>query len=201
MKFLTFNIVVAAALGYLLMGDKPEIRHNDVVAKLTTSAGNAWDKARDSVEAATDLLAETPIPEPDPLPLPQVHPIPEPVATQTAKAAPEPKPDPQPTPVMVRRAPAPKGQEVEVTKAADVPPVSAVQIENRKAERVAKKDPAAARRRAEVLGIASAPVERNTRVASAVQAKPKFMSPSDRRRELLRLAEDMELQFLDTVKQ
>ena len=183
MKFLTFNIVVAAAIGYLLMAEKPEVRNSEVASSLIASAETAWNKATGAVQDATQAL------EKKPAVLPVV--ADETVAPKVAK-----------TP-MVRRAPAPKGQEVEVADAVDVPPVSAVEIDQQKAAAVAAKDPAAARRRAEVLGgteIAQAQPTQQV-IASNETQKQKFMSPRDRRRELLRLAEDMELQFLDTVNQ
>ena len=166
MKFLTFNIVVAAALGYLLLGDRPEVRNNNAVAKLTASADQAWNKAREKVTATTEFLSEN-------------------------KSA-----QPEQKPVMVRRAPAPKGQEVEVAAVTDMPPLSAEQIDSQKAKQIAANDPAVARRRAEVLGTPTPDQE----TAAGKDSKPAFMSPAERRRELLRLAEDMELQFLDTVK-
>ena len=180
MKFLTFNIVVAAALGYLLLGDRPEVQNNNVVAKLTASVDQAWSKARETATATKEILSEQ---KPD-----------------KANASPAAKPAvpvPEQKPTMVRRAPAPKGQEVEVASVTDVTPATAEQINSQKAEQVAANDPAAARRRAEILG---APVpSKETSVGES--NKPAFMTPGERRRELLRLAEDMELQFLDTVKQ
>jgi hypothetical protein len=195
MKFLTFNIVVAAALGYLFLGDKPEIRDSDVVAKLTASADAAWSKAQDTVTAGKEILQDKAEIAPTPAPkaaeavgAPIVKPAPMPLASAPANFT---------KPVLVRQAPAPKGQEVEVASAPEIPTKSAVQIDADKAASVARKDPAAARRRAEVLGEVSAEQE----VASNEPAQPKFMTPRERRRELLRLAEDMELRFLDTVKQ
>ena len=196
MKFLTFNIVVAAALGYLFLGDKPEVRDSDVVSKLTASADAAWSKARDTVVASREILQNKPGNAPAPkisevVDAPVVQPAPMPVAEAPAKVAEAPMPVAKPA--LVRRAPAPKGQEVEVAAAPKIPAKSAVQIDADKAASIARKDPAAARRRAEVLG--------EQKVASSEPAQPKFMTPRERRRELLRLAEDMELRFLDTVIQ
>jgi hypothetical protein len=197
MKFLTFNIVVAAALGYLFLGDKPEIRDSDVVAKLTASADAAWSKARDTVVASKEILQDKAeiAPAPEVASAPVVKPAPMPLASAPIKVAKAPTPIAKP--VMVRQAPAPKGQEVEVAAAPKIPARSAVQIDADKAASVARKDPAAARRRAEVL----AEVTGKQEVAANEPAKPKFMTPRERRRELQRLAEDMELRFLDTVKQ
>ena len=149
MKFLTFNIVVAAAIGYLLMAEKPEVRNSEVASSLIASAETAWNKATGAVQDATQALEKKPA-----------------VLPVVAK-----------TP-MVRRAPAPKGQEVEVADAVDVPPVSAVEIDQQKAAAVAAKDPAAARRRAEVLGgteIAQAQPTQQV-IASNETQKQKFMS-------------------------
>jgi hypothetical protein len=183
MKFLTFNIVVAAALAYLVLGDKAEIRDTDVVSKLTASAEAAWIKAQDAVDATTKVVSA---PASEPVQKVQVAPVPMPEAEPVAKAAP-----------VVRRAPAPKGQEVEVANVPEVPAKSAVQIDEEKAAKVARSDPAAARRRAEVLGEQTI----ETSEPEVETAGAKFMTPRERRRELLRLAEDMELRFLDTVKQ
>ena len=197
MKFLTFNIVVAAALGYLLLGDKPEVRNSDIVSKLTASADAAWNKARETVSATKDVLSEPVENEPSAqvaVPVNEEAVIKQkPVVNEIRKSAPVPI---APAP-LVRRAPAPKGQEVEIAKATDVPPKSAVQIDTEKAAGIAQKDPAAARRRAEVLGEQTAAAGNSE--PTAVTAK--FMSPRDRRRELARLAEDMELRFLDSVRQ
>ncbi|MBT3700510.1 MAG: hypothetical protein HOE62_04425 [Alphaproteobacteria bacterium] len=200
MKFLTFNIVVAAALGYLFLSDKPEIRNHDVVAKLTASADAAWSKALDTVAVSKEILQEKAETALAPKAAKEakvavVKPAPMPLASAPLKAAKAPTPIAKPA--MVRQAPAPKGQEVEVAAAPEIPARSAVQIDADKAASVARKDPAAARRRAEVLGEVTGEQE----VAANEPAQPKFMTPRERRRELLRLAEDMELRFLDTVKQ
>ena len=203
MKFLTFNIVVAAALGYLLLGDRPEIRDNQVTSGLVQSAENAWDKLKGTsdtvpVQPTPEPVAETKqvSPEPEPALAKPAQPEPKPVA-EVAKA---PEAPPAPKALPARRAPAPVGQEVEVANLDDndkvvAPPKSALpqsadDVDTEKAEQVASKDPAAARRRAEVLG----------EKAVSSEPAPQFMSARDRRRELLRLAEDMELQYLDSVR-
>ena len=197
MKFLTFNIVVAAALGYLLLGDKPEVRNSDIVSKLTASADAAWNKARETESATKDVLSEPVENETSAQVAVPARKVP--VAKQKSVVSEVKKPAPVPVAPapLVRRAPAPKGQEVEIAKAADVPPKSAVQIDADKAAEIAQKDPAAARRRAEVLGEQTAATGKSE--TTAVTAK--FMSPRERRRELARLAEDMELRFLDSVRQ
>jgi hypothetical protein len=172
MKFLTFNLVVAAALGYLLLADRPDIQSDGVAAKLVESAEKTWDKARQSIEAGSEIL--TGQVAPDPTPTPQF--VPElPVVVP-------PRESPKAVETAVPEAPAPAAVEI-----------AAISDDQIKANRIAKKDPAVAGRRAEVL--ADGKVTRDEVATSG------FMSARQRRTELLRLAEDMELQFLDTVRQ
>jgi len=178
MKFLLFNAVVAVALAYLLMGGDRNRQTADISAALEQGVKSVVDAAK---SVATPGISQ---------PLEPVLPVEEPPAP-TAKPemiAEKPAPTPTPQAKPARRAPAPAGQDVAVTWAPDVPALPPVTQPAAKVE--AALDPAVAQRRAEVLG-----------EAPDAAAKPTFMSAADRKRELMRLAEDMELRFLGSVRQ
>ncbi len=182
MKFLLFNAVVAAALAYLLLGDNRNQQTADISAALQEGVNSVVEAAK---SVTTPGISQ---------PLGPILPVEEPAAPENAPAS---KPDivaetaekatgPEAAPA--RRAPAPAGQEVSVTQAPEVPelpPVAPPATANKPVL-----DPKVAQRRAEVLG-----------EAPEAAAKPTFMSPADRKRELMRLAEDMELRFLGSVRQ
>jgi len=166
MKFLLFNVVVAASLGYLLLGDS----RNDTVAPVIAQI-EARVKAVTS--NAVDVVKSDPIAQPEPI---VEEKIAEPVAPPVVvaqKVVPE-----------ARRAPAPIHQEVSVARI--TPPT----VPTTKADKIAAADPAVAQRRAEVLGEGPTADQAET---------PQFMTPAERRKELARLAEDMELRYLEKV--
>ncbi len=178
MKFLLFNAVVAVALAYLLMGGDRNRQTADISAALEQGVKSAVEAAK---SVATPGISQ---------PLDPILPVEEPPApaTEPEMIAEEPAPSPEPQAKQVRRAPAPAGQEVAVTRAPEVPPLPPVVPPAAKSKQAV--DPAVAQRRAEVLG-----------EAPEAAAKPTFMSAADRKRELMRLAEDMELRFLGSVRQ
>jgi hypothetical protein len=156
MKFLLFNVVVAASLGYLLLGDN---RHDTVAPVL--SQIEARGKA--APVAQQEVMEDEKIARPD-----------TPPAVVAKNVVPK-----------TRRAPAPVDQEVSVAT------VSPPAVPTTKAEKIAAADPAVAKRRAEVLGDSPSLADQTE--------TPQFMTPTERRKELARLAEDMELRFLEKV--
>lgn len=179
---LAFNVLVLAALVYLVAGGQPsrELR----------------DGAVQAVEAARTVL---------PLPRPSAEtPVSEPVSVK-GPVAEAPKPAPKPaTPPAATEA----GSDKPATPPAPAPVVTPPELPPAQdvAERVARPpvtvaasrtdtpvDPAVARRRAEVLAEGPAPL------AARMADKPVFMTPAERVRELQRLAEEMEIVFTDRL--
>lgn len=168
MKFLLFNAVVAAAIGYLLLGGNSN-QPADLMAKVAATVSGPVDE--DS-QIMADALAPS-----------------DPVKAAPVKAS---KPTPEFIAPPARRAPAPAGQNVTaeaLPKTPAEPQKTEVAAVQPKAEKPA--DPGAVKRRAQVTGEDAA--------GDDSDEEPTFMSPAERRRELMRLAEDMELRFLDTV--
>lgn len=220
MKDLLFNVVVAGALAYLLFGGgdgAPAVR--DVVERAAAGAGAVADAGRnlvglgrheDDVAAADDAgrklvgfgrhaddvaaADDTPAPGAAPPGSGASDRIREPVAPpwpltagDSASAprlardeAPEPSP-PRPTVAAAR----------DDSAMPEVPPLSALP------GLPAVDDPAVARRRAEVLGTASSGSTSDAKTPPASETG--FMSARERQRELYRLAQDMELIFVDKV--
>ncbi len=180
MKFLLFNVVVAASLGYLLLGE-------DRNATITSIAPVAPIISK--IEALTATAVETTmsaVSPSEPAPIAKVE-----VAKTLAKPA---EAAPEKPAMPARRAPAPINQEVAVAPAPPpaIPAAIPAAIPTGRAAKVASADPAAAQRRAEVLG--------DTPSVAGQAETPQFMTSAERRRELAQLAEDMELRFLEKVR-
>ncbi len=195
MKFLLFNAAVIAALVYLFGVDRSDL--DAASDHLQTSADRLGEVARDKVDAALDELGKTPAP-PD-----------LPVRTRTealaapAKVAEAPEAIPEDTD---QRSAGPAGvSEIDAaTKAeavASAPPtLGSPDTEGPELPAAqplpAVRDPAVAKRRAEVLGgVASADGGASVALAEGEQ----LMSPEQRVRELHALAEEMELLFVDKM--
>jgi len=167
MNFLLFNVVVAASLGYLLLGDNRRDTVAPVIAQIE-------DRVKSATSSAVEVVKSAPIAQHEPIIEAKVAEPVAPTAIVAQKAVPE-----------ARRAPAPVNQEVSVATVA--PPA----VPTTRAEKIAAADPSVAKRRAEVLGDGP---------TAADQAEtPQFMTPAERRKELARLAEDMELRYLEKV--
>jgi len=180
MKFLLFNVVVAASLGYLLLGEDRNATVAPILSKIEAMTSVAVETATAAVADQKPVL---------PLEVDKVKPAKVEAtmieAGKPVSAAPE-------KPAMpARRAPPPINQDVAVAPAPPLAPQTPA-APTGEAKKIASADPAAAQRRAEVLGDASS-------VADPAET-PQFMTPTERRRELARLAEDMELHFLDKVR-
>ncbi len=178
MKTLVFNLLVVGALAFLLFDGDPPTTIRGAVDKVAVKADRLVEQGKALVAkpAAERRAQQTPPVTPTPVAETPVAetPVDEPrdrkvVATTTPVA---PVAD---TPKPVSQAPRP----AKPAEAADAPTRAL--------------DPQVARRRAEVLG------EAPDGAANAPAAMPEFMAPRMRRTELQKLAEDMELMFVDNV--
>ena len=175
MKTLVFNVLVVGALAVLLFDGAPPTSIRGAVDKVAVTADRLVDKGKALVgkPAAEPRAGRTPPVTPPPEPVVQT-PVGEPrdqkvVATTTPAASVAKAPRP------VSEAPRP----AKSRKAVDAPARAL--------------DPEIARRRAEVLG------ETPDGAADAPAATTGFMAPRVRRTELHKLAEDMELMFVEKV--
>ncbi len=175
MKTLVFNLLVVGALAFLLFDGDPPTSLRGAVDKVAVKAGQLVETGKALVAKPAPRAGQTPPVTPAPV-----------AQTPADKSRDEPRDEPvvaTPTPVAsVAKAPRPISQAprpAKPAKAADAPARAL--------------DPEIARRRAEVLG------ERPDSAASAPVAPTGFMAPRVRRAELQKLAEDMELMFVDNV--
>ncbi len=195
MKFLLFNAAVIAALVYLFGVDRSDL--DAASDHLQTSADRLGEVARDKVDAALDELDKTPA-RPD-----------SPVQTSAEASAAPAKAAEVPAAISEdtdRRSAGPAGApEVDAatkTEAVASTPPNLGSPDTEVPELPAAeplpavRDPAVAKRRAEVLGgVASADGGAPVTLAEGEQ----LMSPEQRVRELHALAEEMELLFVDKM--
>jgi len=195
MKYLLFNVAVAAALVFLFTADRGEVQK--IAGRVHDAAGDMKAHANKALETGQSLLkrdlAEAGR-KTDPVP----------AAAPVAPVAPMTKPEPQPAakpaapPVVTRPEPpsAPLTEPPAPSRLAGnipVPPQAAPAIPTMAA---AGLDPAVAKRRREVLdGIDTAAVA----AAPALKEGTRLMTPTERRKELLSLAEEMELLYARSI--
>ncbi len=192
MKFLLFNAAVIAALVYLFGVDRSDL--DAASDHLQTSADRLGEVARDKVDATLDGMRTTLAPEDVPTPAGAEDPttltkaveaVPEDTDVQAMDPATAPAADPGSKPDAV--ASTSPNQETSDTGGIDraLPePLPTV------------RDPAVAKRRAEVLGgVATATEAPSVALAEGEQ----LMSSEQRVRELHALAEEMELLFVDKM--
>lgn len=175
MKFLLFNLVVAGALVYLFTADRADVHM--AADRVYETADEIKSVARNAVDQGRKLLqgdqaAATRSNTPPPI-RPRFEP----------EVQPQPQVQPQIQP-QIRQKPIPE--------AAPVPaPVKQVA----RAGALAKVSPEVARRRDEVLGTA------NPESIPEIKQGEKFMSASQRQKELFSLAEEMELLYARKISQ
>ncbi len=193
MKFLLFNAAVIAALVYLFGVDRSDL--DAASDHLQTSADRLEEVAQDKVDAVLDELRKTPAPTDSPVPTSTEAPVAPAMAAEPPAGIPEdtdrrpagpvgaPEVDGATKPDAVASAPPNHGSpDTEGPELPAAEPLPAV------------RDPAVAKRRAEVLGgVASA----DGRASVALAEGEQLMSPEQRVRELHALAEEMELLFVD----
>ncbi len=178
MKFLAFNLLAAMALVYLFSGsDGPSVE--GALERASETAQTLVDKGRQAVSGTADSKAPEPKPEPVAAAEPEV----------VVEAKPEPKREPkseiEPEPVapVAPVAPAPAAPVPSMAELAKLLPV----------------DQAVAKRRAEVMAAAAPAPARAAPHTSKSAGEQVFMSREERQRELHRLAQEMELMFVDKV--
>ena len=195
MKFLLFNAAVIAALVYLFGADRSDL--DAAGDRLQTSADRLEGVARNKVDAALDELRKTPAQPNSPVRTSTEAPaapakaaeapeaIPEDTDRRSAGPAGAPKVDVATKPDAVDSAPPNhRSQDTEGPELPAAEPLPTV------------RDPAVAKRRAEVLGgVATAAEAPSVALAEGEQ----LMSPEQRVRELHALAEEMELLFVDKM--
>lgn len=175
MKFLIFNLTVAAALFYLVTADRSEFqaaagRVHDAAGEIKTMAEEAVDEGRKMLGRKTSRV------EPAPAPVQPAR------LADAAKKVPE-------TRVPATPPPAPPADTT-----AEPPPAPKTAVAKSPAPMPTVIEPAVAKRRDEVLkGVA--PAERRL----SLKAGERMMTPEQRRKELFNLAEEMELLYARTV--
>jgi outer membrane biosynthesis protein TonB len=179
MRFLIFNAVVALALLYLFNGDGgPEDKAKAALGSVKTFAAKAVDEARGRLDKpkppARKAAASKPVPKPVPetKPEPVAEPAPPAPVERHAEVLPPPAPAPMPS---VPSAPVETVTVAGLDEPAAPPP-----------------EPEVAKRRAEVLADSTEPADTGDR-AVEIGGDGLLMSVDERRKALLRLAEDMEL--------
>ena len=174
MKFLLFNIVVAGALVFLFAGDRDLPR--SFADRARTEAAAISAKAADMIGiSAPEKAAASPTPAP-------------PAAPAAKAPSPAPKREPAATPPALKQAPKPEPVRTVAAAEPDALPDALPGV-----------PPEVAKRRAEVLGAAPVPDASAARTPDGEPAR--FMSPEDRRRDLLRLSEEMEIFSATTIGQ
>jgi hypothetical protein len=194
MRFVLFNLVVAAALVYLVTGGSPEkLTAMGVPETVVDAIEEVKGKTLDSKKQPVKELKQVAVvhdqvdPELQPEPEPYAAPIKKPLKFKT----PETKLPPLAVP---RWVPETKVLKPDETLMATKPGIKPRVMPNEKLA------PEVKRRRAEIFGITDKPAAKpvpKPQKTYAVKAGEKLMSPSQRRRELRALVEDMELLYLD----
>ncbi|NKB21517.1 MAG: hypothetical protein GKS01_13570 [Alphaproteobacteria bacterium] len=182
MKFLAFNLAVGVALVFLFTADKGDVH------KAVDRAHNLAADIKQMAKEKVGHISPPKVTEVKPTPVASV-----PVAKPTAQPAAEPAKPVEAVPL------APVLAEKQTASAPPVPPAvtpppSAVPSPTKAGGAPSTLDPAVAKRRAEVLS--ENPIADPTPV---LKKGDKLMSVSDRRRELLSLAEEMELLYAKSV--
>lgn len=178
MKFLIFNLAVAAALAFLFTADRGDVQR--VAGQVHDAVGGITDYARKAIDTGVAAIGKTVAATP-------VKPSAPPSVESRVEAQPV-APEP-PTSALARQSEPPRPPVPPSTSVAKVrPPTEAI------SPAPPGLDPAVAQRRREVLdGIASA------ESAPALKEGARLMSAADRRKELLSLAEEMELLYARSV--
>lgn len=194
MKFIFFNIIVGVALVYLVTGGSPEILAKLGVPSPVLDTIEEVKKKVSSVEKVIKKVKEDATSVPNAKPTkPQVTPTKDVAAVEQEPVRPS-----QPF--------KPEQKLPELAEPTWIPETKTNRPDETLGTRKPQKQIATAvqQRRDEILGIGTKPTPQKSS-SSAVGAKPAYtvkdgeqlMSPSQRRRELRSLAEEMELLYLD----
>jgi hypothetical protein len=180
MKFLLFNFAVAAALVFLFTADRSEVQK--IAGQVHDAAGDMKAYANKALNSGQNMLDRGAVTagrnaEPAPAATPRQ------LSAQPAATPSMAQPEPPLSPQLARNLPAMPEIGTEIS---------------RETSRVAVADlePAVAKRRKEVLdGIEAADT------TPALKEGARLMTPSERRRELVSLAEEMELLYARSISQ
>jgi hypothetical protein len=193
MKFLLFNIAVAAALVFLFTADRGEVQK--IAGQVHDAAGDMKSYASKALGAGQRMIGREPATSghrTEPAPPPAAKPA----VADPGLTAPKPVVEPPPPPV---RPQLPRQLAEHLPAAPETSPETRLKTGPAAA---AKLDPEIARRRREVLnGIDTANLAGVPAAAPALKEGTQLMTPSDRRRELLSLAEEMELLYARSLGQ
>ena len=174
MRYLLFNLVVFAALAYLITGDgaDPQSWFEEKIQNL--DAGAWLEQRRDAPQTvATPVTTPVTTPAPAPALAPQIAPQPvDTIADKTEAVSPPPPVHEAPLPAPVAAEAAPPVAEPRDTAAPAAPAASVAY---------------------------DAPVIAEAPASTQQTEQPAFMTRPERRRELNRLIQDMEGQFLDRL--
>lgn len=191
MKYLLFNVAVAAALVFLFTADRGEVQK--IAGRVHDAAGDMKAYATKALDTGKTLLDREvakaePKAEPAPAaapPNPPTQPVTKPVTKPVAPSLATP-PEPASRPLLPRRL------------AGNIPaiPKTGSHIINRKSPVALA--PEVAKRRREVLdGIDAAAA--SDAAAPVLKEGTRLMTASERRKELLSLAEEMELLYARSI--
>jgi hypothetical protein len=229
MKFLVFNLIVVGALGYLFTADRGDIR--SVADTAHAAVERVESLAVDTVDKVNGFVGkETARPAPEPVDVAVLdEPAAEPVEEATRPRQLTPRAETAEPPVVVENEPSPKPDTAKPNTDATEKPVRRAPVALANNDVPARwipprpvhappaggsgtgtalapiDDPAVAKRRAEILSPETAPAQAakpaSTPEKIAIAEGEKLMSPSERRRELYALAQEMELLFLRNAGQ
>jgi hypothetical protein len=194
MRFVIFNFVVAAALIYLVTGGSPE----------TLTAIGVPDTVVDAIE---EVKGNTPDPKKEPVKKIKVLAVvPDPVESKP-QLEPELSVASIKKPLTFRKLetkPPPLAEAKWIPESKSLKPDETLTATRLAIKPKEKLSPEIKRRRSEIFGIANKSTAKvvptpalKPKKTYAVKAGEKLMSPSQRRRELRALVEDMELLYLD----
>ena len=203
MKFLIFNLMAAAAVVYLAAGT-PTRSADEIWSRVTATVQKVVAEARQIADQASRKSEHDVVPAPVPTPATSTPVVAEkqevssPVVSRPLAAIVSPASSSPPDASPQVEAAGTKSGAKESTVVAPKPATPVPEKGIAAPKSVAALDPAAAKRRAEVLGEGQA-APGGARSAPDAQKSNGFMSRSDRARELRRLAEDMEYLFVEKV--
>ncbi len=184
MKTLVFNLLVVGALAFMLFDGDPPKSVAAAVEKVAVKTEQLVEKGKVLIGKSTTEPRVTPSPSPPVTP--------DTVATPALDKSPD-QPDHKVVATTTPAAPVATAPAQPVAKAPVAQTPRPVQTAKANPAPAPALDPQVARRRAEVLG------ETQDGATNTPPAKPTFMAPRVRRNELNKLAEDMELMFVEKV--
>lgn len=191
MKFLLFNLAVAAALVFLFSVERGEVQNmagevHDAATDIKDYANKAFNTGQEVLDRGKVKAVRKSIPR-DPQPSRSV--------SQQARTRATTPPGPRSEPAAVKPSEPPTELPLSPQLARNLPPMPETGLDTGKTS-LADLNPAVAKRRKEVLdGIEMADA------ALVLKEGTRLMTPAERRRELLLLADEMELLYVRSISQ